>query len=401
MKWILVCLAGALCISWATFAQDAPAFEEVALPVGSGAQEPSLFSADDGRLLMSWTEAFGTGFAVKLAILANGTWGPPRTITSSGDLFVNWADFPSVAAFADGTLMAHWLQKTGPSEYAYDVNIAFSMDDGETWSVPIAPHPSGTGTQNGFVTLVPADDRMVAIWLDGRASESDDAAEGAIPGAMQLRAAVLSSDGKAARDVALDHMTCSCCHTAAAMAGDDLIVVYRDRTPAEIRDISAVRMSKGVWSDPISVHDDNWEISGCPVNGPSIAAHDNRVLVAWFTGADDVPAVKIARSADGGRSFGDAIRIDRGSPVGRVDTLMLEDGSGLVSWVEWTGNDETLLLCHLRADGCLSTWEVAVNSSNNSMNFPQIAATSEGFYIAWTHPLADGGDTIRMLRMPR
>lgn len=401
MLRVLAHLVGLLCVSTAAIAQDVAGFEEITVPVGPKAQEPSLFSTDDGRLLMSWTEASGNGFAVKMAILENGTWGPPRTITTSGNLFVNWADFPSVAAFADGTLLAHWLQKTGRSEYAYDVNIAFSVDDGETWGASMVPHPDGTETQNGFVTLVPTDDRMVAIWLDGRASESDVAEEGAIPGATQLRAAVLSSDGKASPDMALDYMACSCCHTAAALAGGDLIVVYRDRTEADIRDISAVRMSNGVWSDPISVHDDNWEISGCPVNGPSIAARDNRVLVAWLTGADDVPAVRIATSADGGRSFGDAVRIDRGSPVGRVDTLMLEDGSGLVSWVEWTGNDETLLLCRLGADGCLSTWEVAVNSSTGSMNFPQIAATSEGFYIAWTHPLPDGGDTIRMLRMPR
>lgn len=149
---------------------------------------------------------------------------------------------------------------------------------------------------------------------------------------MQLRTTTLSPDGQITQDTALDFMTCSCCQTAAALAGDDLLVVYRDRTEAEIRDISLVALRDGVWSDPQPVHDDGWELSGCPVNGPAIDARDEEIIVAWFTAANDEPAVQVSFSSDAGVTFGDAVRIDGGAPEGRVDAVMLDDGRARVSW---------------------------------------------------------------------
>jgi len=391
-------VAIALCMLSSVAAEEFPTFQEFPLPIGPDAREPSLYATQDGRLLMSWTEPSEDNFAVKVASLKDGIWSEPRAVTTSPDIFVNWADFPSVAEFADGTMIVHWLQRSANSAYAYDVRIALSRDDGESWSTPIAPHHDGTKAQHGFVTLMPLEDEVVAVWLDGRADDGDLLEAGAVVGSMQLRASVISSDGSMTPNTAIDFSTCSCCQTAAAIAGDALLVVYRDRSEAEIRDISLVRLQDGLWSAPVSVHDDNWELSGCPVNGPSIAGHDDRVVVAWFTGADNVPAVKFAFSSDAGNSFGNAFRIDHGQPVGRVDTLMLDDGSALISWVEWKETDEILMVCRAIPEGCIESFELAVNSAGSSINFPQMAATPEGIYIAWTHPLPDGSDTIRMLK---
>ena len=54
----------------AAFAQTAvfSSITELDLPAGPGAQEPSIFPMDDGRILMSWTEPAAEGFAVKTAI---------------------------------------------------------------------------------------------------------------------------------------------------------------------------------------------------------------------------------------------------------------------------------------------------------------------------------------------
>lgn len=387
-------------ISSAT-AEDLATFEEIPLPVGLDAREPFLHATQDGQLLMTWMETSGNSSAVKLAALVDGSWSASRTVTASPDLFVNWADFPSVSDFSDGTIIAHWLQNSGNSAYSYDVRISLSQDNGETWSAPIVPHGDGTKAQHGFVTLVPLADEMIAVWLDGRAYEGALVEDGAAAGQMQLRSAVISSDGSLTPDMAVDFTTCSCCQTSAAIAGDALLVVYRDRGEGEIRDISLVRLSEGRWSVPVSVHEDNWELSGCPVNGPSIAAYDREVVVAWFTGAGDVPAVKVAFSSDAGASFYDAIRIDEGEPSGRVGALMLDNGTALISWVEWQGADEVLLVCRATPDGCDGPHRLAVNSEGNSINFPQIAATPDGLYVAWTQPLPNGRDTIRMMRSPR
>ncbi len=382
-------------------AQDFSTSEILAPPIGHGAKEPFLHVTQDGRLLMSWTEVNITDPSVMIAIFDQGKWTEPRTIINSPDLFLNWADFPSVVSFPDGTLIAHWLQKTGQSSYDYDVQIALSRDDGASWSAPVVPHLDGTSSQHGFVSLVAHDKNIAAVWLDGRAYDDNLVDDGAFADHMQLRSTILSSDGTASPDVALDASTCSCCQTDAAVAGESLLVVYRDRTPAEVRDIALVRLSEGEWSTPMRVHHDNWVIPGCPVNGPSISAADRNVVVAWFTGTGNIPAVKVAFSDDAGHSFNAVVQIDHGEPLGRVDTLMLEDGTALVSWVELDGPDEKLLVCEVTAAGCDRTFEITTNSERSSINFPQMAATIEALFIAWTQPLAGGTDTIRLLQVTR
>ena len=70
------------------------------------------------------------------------------------------------------------------------------------------------------------------------------------------------------------------------------------------------------------------------MNGPAIAASGRRVAVAWFTGAANTQRVKLAFSGDSGEIFGEPVTVDDGSPVGRVDVVLLDDGSAIVCWLE-------------------------------------------------------------------
>ena len=82
--------------------------------------EPALVGIENGGMVMSWTEPDGEGFAVKTATLQDGNWSTPVTATTSKNLFVNWADFPTIAAFSDGTLAVSWLQQSAQISYSYD-----------------------------------------------------------------------------------------------------------------------------------------------------------------------------------------------------------------------------------------------------------------------------------------
>ncbi len=378
--------------------------EPIPTPASPGAQDPSLFEMPDGQIAMIWTEPSPNGNSVRLAIGNDTGWTARNTVVESGDLFVNWADLPSVAVLDDGTIAAHWLRESSALSYAYDVNVALSRDNGTTWSAPIVPHRDGTASQHGFVSLLPVEqDRLAVIWLDGRAYgsarpglESQD-----VPDAMQLRLAYLNSDGELSDETVLDFQTCTCCQTSATMTGNDTVLVaYRDRTADEIRDISVIRFEEGRWSEPLTVHADGWEISGCPDNGPAIDAAGTSVAVAWFTAARDIPIVNVAFSLDSGLSFGAPFRVDEGEPAGRVDVLMLEDGSALVSWVEWTEEGEKLQLCHATPeDGCRSRETITVNSAPGSMNFPRMVLSEGAVFIAWSQPGAAGApDSIRLVK---
>ena len=87
------------------------------------------------------------------------------------------------------------------------------------------------------------------------------------------------------------------------------------------------------------------------MNGPAVAASGRRVAVAWFTAANDAPRVKLAFSTDAGASFGAPVRVDDGNPLGRVDVVLLDDGSAVVSWVESSPEGSSLRVRRIRADG--------------------------------------------------
>jgi hypothetical protein len=373
--------------------------EDVPLPSLPGAHEPFL-TTHDGALYMSWMEQAGDLTRVMMAVRTSQGWSDPRLVQEGADLFVNWADFPGIAVLKDGTVAVHWLREIGPSSYDYQIEIAMSHDGGAAWSDPVVPHDDWSFSQHGFVSMLPTGPSGLAvIWLDGRAYAASPGALAVAPDAMQLRSTSVTRDGVPDRDVAVDTQTCSCCQTSLAATGDGtMIAAYRDRTDGEIRDIAVARLTKQGWQMPVTVHDDGWELSGCPVNGPAVSAYQDKVVTAWFTGANDVPVVKVAFSEDGGRTFGEPDRIDLGSPVGRVDVEMLDDGSAIVSWVEWSTDGESLVLCRARAGhGCVASQVLAVNAGGASVNFPKMVRAGNEVFLAWTQPV-DGGDTIELRR---
>ena len=92
--------------------------------------------------------------------------------------------------------------------------------------------------------------------------------------------------------------------------GYALRMSLRDATGwSEVRDIYIVRQINGSWSAPQAIYADNWQINGCPVNGPSVAADGRRVVVAWFTSVGDTPHVKVAFSENAGATFNKPIQL--------------------------------------------------------------------------------------------
>lgn len=372
------------------------AMAEVPLAIAGPAQEPHLDTGPDGAVVASWLERDGAGFALRGAVLpaAGAAPLPAFTVAREAQMMANWADFPSVVWLDGGRLAAHWLIARPGGGYAYDIALALSGDGGASWSAPARPHGDDTDAQHGFVSLVPEPGGgALALWLDGRFYDGEDRTE--------LRAARLGAGGMAGGERVLDTSTCSCCQTAAAVTASGVVAVaYRDRTPGEIRDIALIRRVAGRWQAPRTVHDDGWEIPGCPVNGPALAAAGERLAVAWYTAANDAPAVLLAFSGDAGASFGAPLRIDAGDPLGRVDVLALPDGSALVSWLEWEdGGTEALMLCRAwPGEGCRARQVLTRNDAAQSLNFPRLAASGRDVFVAWTQPGAGGGSTVALVR---
>jgi hypothetical protein len=360
---------------------------ELPAPAGRGSGQPNLAVSPDGRVHLSWIERLGEGrFSLRFSTMEKGGWSTPQTIAEGANWFVNWADFPSMIALPDGSLAAHWLVKSGPGTYSYDVNISRSFDGGKTWGKPFVPHRDGTLTEHGFVSMFAAKDgSLAAVWLDGREMKGHQAGHG--HGNMTLRYVNIKRDGALADEAVLDAKVCECCQTSAAMTTDGPVVVYRDRSDQEIRDISRIRLKDGKWSQPRWVAQDGWHINGCPVNGPAIAASGRRVAVAWFTGAAGAQRVKLAFSGDSGESFGETVTVDDGSPVGRVDVLLLDDGSAMVCWLEKVSAGGEVRARRVWPNGKRDrAITVATSGTARSSGFPQMARSGNTLIFAWTGP---------------
>ncbi|MEX2528142.1 MAG: sialidase family protein [Gemmatimonadota bacterium] len=384
-----------------------PEIEAVLTPAVAGSGMP--FVAGDGRRIwMSWTEPTGAEgeYAVRVATFDGQTWYGPHTVAQGSDFFVNWADFPVVAPLPDGGIAANWLVRHGDGRVDYDIHMSVSADEGRTWSAPVIPHRDGVPAEHGFVSMLPWGDGGVgAVWLDGRKfHEHQVALETGGPPVereMTLRHAVLHPDGTLGPEALLDDRICDCCQTSAAQTNDGVVVVYRDRSPDELRDISSVRFVRGEWTEPAPVHTDGWVIPACPVNGPAVAAQGNQVVTAWFTAADEVPRVRLAWSTDGGVSWGEPVQVDQGNPVGRVDVVVLPDGTAWVVWLEAAGEGADLLGRRVDLSGQMGpVASLAGTSSARASGFPRMAAFDEGVFLAWTDPDEGRGVQGALLRFP-
>ena len=361
-------------------------------PASADSREPELITSTDGkRVLLSWVEKVGEKrYALRFTTRGEGGWSEVRTVAEGENWFINWADFPSVIELADGSLAAHWLVKSGKGTYSYDVYISRSSDGGKTWGKPIIPHTDGTQTEHGFVSLIPLPDgRLGATWVDGRAfkdmKEDAEEHEGPLPVNMALRYAVINADGKLSDESVLDERICECCQTSAALTSEGPLIVYRDRSESEVRDNYFVRRDGGKWSNPRPVGTDNWQIDGCPVNGPSVAADGRRVAVAWYTGEGNDPRINVAFSEDAGATFGKPTRVDDGEVLGRVDVVMLPDGSALICWMSGTGEGGANKVRRVGSDGALGP--VAIISKTDisrASGFPRMARLGDTVHFAWT-----------------
>lgn len=351
--------------------------QTLAVPSGPGAMAPNL-TATQNRVHLSWLEpaSDGSGHALYVSSLTGDQWSPVQQISSGEGFFANWADLPAVTEAADGTRFAHWLSQLGDDTYAYGVALARSRPGTGTWEELGWLHDDRSPTEHGFVSYVPLPDGDVqAFWLDGRAMPAG--------GGMQLLTTRLTAEGPDTSQL-LDDRVCECCATDAALGSGGPLIVYRDRSDSEMRDIAVVRSTPDGWSKPTLINDDGWQIHGCPVNGPAIAAAGDRVAVAWFTAGGGQAKVLTAFSEDAGSTFGEPIVIDDAQPLGRVSVALDSSGDALVSWMGSSGDGAEVLWRRVSPNGESGPAQVAVSTTaKRSAGVPRMVRHGERLLLAW------------------
>jgi len=318
-------------------------------------------------------------------------------VDHGNNFFVNWADFPAVVNFGHhpGRMAIHWREKSGKGKYEYDIMMAISTDGGNNWGEHFKLHNDNVKAEHGFVSMasMKGDNTMLITWLDGRnmVGENDDKSMDQESNkfnnrAMTLRCAEMDVQGNVTNRLELDDRVCECCGTDLCFTDfGNPIIVYRDRTDTEVRDIMYTIRRDSQWMAPRPVYPEGWYFNACPVNGPAVASADSTIFVALYSAKDEIPKIHLRISDDLGFNFSKTIRVDNGSPIGRVDVVAFDGDHAWVSWIEeHPEHDAEILLAKFDHEKKLEEHHLSYTSSTRDSGFPILKQKDGSLFISYT-----------------
>jgi hypothetical protein len=367
--------------------------DPLAPPAAVSSFAPQVTSSRDG-VTASWVEQTGEKAALRFSERTSSGWSPAKTVVSGSGWFLSHWDPPTVLRLSNGTLAADWFVTTREEIEAYDTYMSYSKDNGQSWITPFKPHRDRTTTQHGFTTLFEMPGQGLGlVWLDGRDMENNTTdPEG---GVMTLRFTSFDSAWKQGPDMSVNTRVCECCQTAAVVTPGGVLAAFRDRSDKEIRDIAVSRLENGAWTPAQIVHNDNWEVFTCPVNGPALSARGNDVAVAWFTleqkAGEEEGHAYAAFSHDAGRTWSAPIRLDENRSRGYVDIEMLDDGGAVATWVEFSEQRQRFTMRRVDPSGAASAPIVIAGTGPGRVaGYPRMARHQDELVFAWTESVMAG-----------
>jgi hypothetical protein len=348
-------------------------------PAGDGSLQANWSTTAGGDALLSWVEpSKGGSYSLRYAVRQGTTWSEVRTVVTNRRFFRHPAEVPEVLALGDHQWMAHWVEMPNQSSEAEYVYVS-SSQDGLHWTLPAIAHKDRSPVEHGLVSMVGTGNGEASLfWLITPKGED---------GPAYLMRTAVDASGKEVKEERLDSDVCSCCPTAVAKTPKGLLVVYRSHTPADIRDIAAIRFENGQWLPSKIIHADNWKLNACPINAAAVAARGNHAAISWFTGAQDSPKVQMIFSEDGGASFGKPTIVSTGHAFGYTSVALDDDGGAIVSWLEkasGSGSDDArILVREIAPNGAAGPVLEVAKGGRQSLGYPRICHTKGGTLIVW------------------
>ena len=357
--------------------------EDISFLYDNSNAQPSLTS-NNGSLALTWISSDkDMNASLIFRQFKNKQWTNSQTLAIGSDWFINWADFPTHAINGDRVLTSY-LKKSASGTYTYDVFLNLQKLSGEKIKEDFILNTDGFKAEHGFVSIAEGNNEGFFItWLDGRNTVEKELNGNHKP--MTIRFAEITTAGDIVNEIELDSSVCDCCQTSITNTDKGPIVVYRDRSDKEIRDIYVTRNIDDGWETPVPVYNDEWEIYGCPVNGPKVVSNSNNLAVSWFTVADGKPSVNLSFSESYGSSFSNPIKINDYTAIGRVDVAFLNDNEVLVSYLEVDDIGTYLRLKKVSIDGKVSKpITISKIDSGRNTGVPQLEILDNEIFIVWT-----------------
>jgi hypothetical protein len=315
---------------------------------GDGA-EPSIAAAD-GSIYVTWVahrpDKEADVWLLRFDRERTPVGGGVRVNPAAGEATAWRGDPPDVAVAPDGTVYVAWTARAAGADHATTLYLSASRDGGRSFDPPVKVNDDARACVHGMHSLaVGSDGRVYVAWLDERNAAPPEAtmsgeqmgsmkASGGMHGE-QNRELFFAASGDGGRTFSPNRRVateaCPCCKTALAVSGEGRVYVgWRQVLPGDFRHIAVASSNDGgeTFNAPTVVSDDRWELRGCPVSGPALAAGEGGALrVLWYTaGEAGRPGLYSAESADGGRIFAPRRAVTEGNLRGTP--LLLADEHG-------------------------------------------------------------------------
>ena len=362
---------------------------------------------------------------------------PVRVNTVSGTARLGGELPPRVALTrtdaGDPSIVVVWGAKAGTT----DIRVSRSVDGGRTFSESTVLNAKGSAGDRGWHAAVVDSSGIVhAMWLDhrglaGRPKGEHDhhagldmsqfsglyyaAVSTGASGASRARGAASAAPlAPLAPVLALAERelvkgVCYCCKTSLVTGLDGtLYAAWRHVYPGNIRDIAFTSSRDGgkTFAPPSRVSSDQWQLAGCPDDGPAMAAgQDGGVHVVWptvVTTEETTRGALFYASTHDGQTFTSRLEIPTlGAPKPSHPMIASDEAGGfVVAWDEVQGGVRRAFTRRLRFNsaGYPTFGEAAELDKDGSSAYPVLTATTRGVFVAWTHGTGASSE-IRVRRL--
>jgi hypothetical protein len=382
--------------------------------------------ATSGRLaVIAWGAATTDGATdVYAAVSQDGgrTFGGPSRVNGGTDLAnLSGEQPPRIAlvrrAGTVPTIIVVWTAKTPTGTRL----LTARSDDGGKSFKAAAPVPGADAPGNrGWESVVAGrDGSILAMWLDHRdtapktgASSMDHSqhqhvtsGENKPDGVARAQLSQLFFANLAHADSAhsVARGVCYCCKTALTSdTSGRVYTAWRHVYDGNVRDIAFSQSADGgrTFTTPVRISHDNWQLDGCPENGPAIAVDSSqRIHVVWPTlvpGATSAspPSLGLfyASSTDGVR-FTDRQQIPtRGVPRHAQIALGSRDRI-TIAWDEQSGGKRNIAIARATADPSgTPTFSRQSIVDDAPGAYPFVATVDTATIVGWTSGVS--GQTV-------